>query len=363
MNIAAEARPAESSIIAVVQASPELVLKNPAKFDELMVAMKAQIASFVPDVSTKTGRESIASFAYKFARTRVAIDKAGAKLNEDDQKAIKARNEVRNRIVDTLQDLQTEVRKPLTEWEGAEEERIEFVNAELSELRHAPNYPRSWGPAELLTEIDELEALTFDPAKFQDQTDTAIALRDAAVLAMEAAHARLVKEEEDRAELERLREEAAERKRQDDERAAKEEAERRRVAAAEAAEKRRAENEQAEKDRIAAAEKRAAENAKAEAERAHQAEIDRLNREAAQVEADRNARDERLEREERERQAEAKRIADEDAARAADKKHRMKVTTTAAIGVMTFGKVDEEAAKRIVAAIVAGHIPHISIRF
>lgn len=352
MNIAAEAVPSESLIVAIVRATPEVVLKDPAKFDQLMVAMKAEIASFVPDVSTKASRAEIASFAFKFARTKKAIDDAGKKLNEDDQKAIKARNEVRNRIVDTLQDLQTEVRKPLTLWEADEDQRIEFVNGELSYLRVAPNHPMAWAPAKLLEEIEALKARTFDPAKFQDQTDTAIALRDAAVLVLEVAHARLVKEREERAELERLRAEAAERKRQDDERAAKEEAERRRVVAAEAAEKRRAENEQAEKDRIAAAEKRAAENAKAEAERAHQAEIDRLNREAAEAERVRKAEAD-----------EAKRIADEDAARAADKKNRTKVTTTAAIGVMTFGKVDEEAAKRIVSAIVAGHIPHVSIRF
>jgi colicin import membrane protein len=352
MNIAADAKPAESSIIAVVQASPELVLKNPAKFDELMVAMKAQIASFVPDVSTKASRAEIASFAFKFARTKKAIDDAGKKLNEDDQKAIKARNEVRNRIVDTLQGLQDQVRAPLDIWEEAEKKRIDYVESELSDLRGAPNYPRSFAAEDLARAISDLKARTFDTAKFQDQTDTAIALRDAAVIAMEAAHARIVKEEEDRAELERLRAEAAERKRQDDERAAKEEAERRRVAAAEAAEKRRAEAEQAEKERIAAAEKRAAENAKAEAERAHQAEIDRLNREAAEAERVRKAQAD-----------EAKRIADEDAARAADKKHRTKIMTLAALGVKTFGKVDDDTAKAIITAIVAGHIPHISIRF
>lgn len=351
MNIAAEAKSSESLIVAIVRATPEVVLKDPAKFDQLMVAMKAEIAVFVPDVSTKTGREAIASFAFKFARTKTAIDKAGAKLNEDDRKAIKARDEVRNRIVDTLQDLQTQVRAPLTEWEDTEDKRIEFVNGELSALRSVPNYPRTWGPAELLTEIDELKALTFDSAKFQDQTDTAIALRDAAVLALEAAHARLVKEEEERAELERLRAEAAERKRQDDERAAKEEAERRRVAAAEAAEKRRAEAEQAEKDRIAAAEKRAAENAKAEAERAHQAEIDRLNREAAEAERVRKAEADRVAR-----------IADEDAARAANRKHRIQVQAAAKNALMYIG-AEEELARKIVLAIIAGEVPAVSLKF
>lgn len=351
MNIAAETKPSESLIVAIVRATPEVVLKDPAKFDQLMVAMKAQIASFVPDVSTKASRAEIASFAFKFARTKKAIDDAGKKLNEDDQKAIKARNEVRNRIVDTLQDLQTEVRKPLTNWEAEEDKRIEFVNGEISDLRGAPNFPRSFAAEDLARAIADLKARTFDPAKFQDQTDTAVALRDAAVLALEAAHARLVKEEEDRAELERLRTEAAERKRQDDERAAKEEAERRRVAAAEAAEKRRAEAEQAEKDRIAAAEKRAAENAKAEAERAHQAEIDRLNREAAEAERVRKAEAD-----------EAKRIADEDAARAANRKHRTQVKASAKNALMYIG-ADEELAKKIVLAIIAGEVPAVSLKF
>ena len=109
----------------------------------------------------------------------------------------------------------------------------------------------------------------------------------------------------------------------------------------------RAEGSTAERDRIQreheealAAERRRAE----EAERTAQAERDR----AAKEEAD--------------RKAEAEREAAAQAKRDADLKHRSAVKTAAKQAIMSCG-ADEETAKKIVLAIIAGEVPAVSLRF
>lgn len=70
--------------------------------------------------------------------------------------------------------------------------------------------------------------------------------------------------------------------------------------------------------------------------------------------------DARLERERL--AAEEKRKADEQAARDADKAHRGKVMKSAKEDIIKLG-VDEEAAKKIVLAIVASEVAHVSLKF
>ena len=52
----------------------------PNGVDKIIAEIKEKANNFVPDMTTKQGREEIASFAYKIAKTKTILDKAGKSL-------------------------------------------------------------------------------------------------------------------------------------------------------------------------------------------------------------------------------------------------------------------------------------------
>ena len=122
MNAVAQMKPG-TDIVALVQATPVLVLTDKQKFSDFYEAMKAECDALKIDLETEKGRKAIASMAYKVARTKTAIDDAGKLLNEESRARINAVDENRREIRNQLDALKDEVRKPLTDWEQAEEAR------------------------------------------------------------------------------------------------------------------------------------------------------------------------------------------------------------------------------------------------
>lgn len=307
-----------NDIVALVNANPVSVLIDEKTYSEFYAKMKAELDGFQPDTSTDKGRKEIASMAYKVTRTKTAIDAAGKKLNEDARAQINVVDANRRKIREELDALADDVRKPLTEWETAEAARI-AAEAEAERKRLA----------------DEEAA------------------RQAAAAAEAAAR---------QAELDRLRAEIAERDRIEQERRDVENAERERIAAANRAEDERKAREAADAARIREAEERA----RAEAERVANAERERIEREAreavAKAEAEAKAVREKAERDERERQEAIARVRREEEARQADREHRGKIMGEAKAALMTVG-IEEDAARKIVLAIVAGEVPHVTLRF
>lgn len=364
MNAIGEvARPETTEIIALVEATPVIVLTDKKKYSAFFNAMKAECDAHVPDLSTETGRKKIASLAYKVARTKTAIDDAGKKLNEEARARINAIDESRREIRQQLDTLKDEVRKPLSEWEAAEERREESSKAELQSIRDMGRVDFDDTAETVGEKIKQLSAMVIDADLHKELAGVVDAAKAQALGSLNDAHARLLREEQERAELERLRAEAAERERLEAEKREKEESERRRAAA-----------EKAEHDRIAALQRQAEERARAEAEqkakeereateRAHAEALATERRRAEEAERAAQADRDRIAREEAERAAAAQREADEQARRDADRAHRSKVMTAAKEAIMEAGEVDEAAAKRIVLAIAAGNVPSINIRF
>lgn len=363
MNVAAATREPATDIVAIVEATPVIVLTDKQKYSDFYKAMKAECEAHVPDLSTETGRKKIASLAYKVARTKTAIDDAGKKLNEEARARINAIDESRREIRKQLDDLKDEVRRPLTEWEAAEEVREALAGSQLAEVRGAGQVTFDDTADTVKARLTELKALALDEAVHREMIGVAEAARNDAIAALEAALDRLAREEAERAELERLRAEAAERERLEQERREAEEAEKRKAEAA-AAEKARLEaiaKEAEERARVEAEnkareEREAAERAHAEALAAERKRAEEAGR-AAQAERDRAAR------EEAERKEAEERSAAEQAAREADRPHRSKILGAAKEAIMEAGPVDEAIAKAIVLAIAAGSIPAVSIRF
>ena len=91
--------------------------------DPFLAKIREEIDGFTPDVTTRKGREAIASIAYKVARSKTALDNVGKDLVAELKEVPKKIDAERKRMRDLLEAWQAEVRRPLTEWEAAEEAR------------------------------------------------------------------------------------------------------------------------------------------------------------------------------------------------------------------------------------------------
>lgn len=351
-----------TEIVAMVEANPVMVLTDRAQFNRFYDEIKRKCDAHAPDLSTEKGRKAIASLAYDVARTKTAIDDAGKKLNEEARIRINAVDEARREIRQQLDALKEEVRRPLTEWEEAEKARVEECGRTIVYLRQAAAVAYDETAADVRARHGEIEAMRFDPLTFDGYMPQVQALRDSALTALLAAAQRMEREEEERAELEQLRAAAVERAAQEAaEREKAERAEQERIAA-EAEERRRAAAEEAEAQRVQEAAERAAEAAREEeASRAREAEEARQREHDAALAEERRLREE-AESREAARLAEEKRVAAEQAEREANRAHRTRVQRTAKEAIMTCG-VDEDTARKIVLAIIAGEIPAVTLAF
>lgn len=335
--------------------NPVAVLTDAKTYSEFYARIKAEVSNHVPDLTTEKGRKEIASLAYKVKRSKTAIDDAGKKLNEDARAKINAVDAQRRKIREELETLAAEVRKPLTEWEEAEDARKEAAAADLNSIAELRVVLATDGADAIKSKLATLNTMVLTESIHGEGLGHARAQMAAAAEWLESSYDRAKKHEDDQRELARMRAEQEERARVEREATAKAEAERQA--------KERAEREASE---AKAREERAAETARLAAERAAKIEQERVEREAreaiARAEAETRAIREKAEREDRDRQEEAARERREQQAREADRAHRSNVMGEAKKALMTCG-ADEETAKKIVLAIVAGEIPHVTLRF
>lgn len=353
-----EQQSASTDIAVIVAQTPEIVLIDGKQRTSLYAHIEREIEAFVPDTETAKGRAAIKSLAWKITKTKTAIDAAGKQLNEDARAKINVVDEARRDARNTLDMLADRVRKPLDDWEAAEAQRIDECRAVIARIVAAGGVSLEDTAADVRQRGQDTWAMTFDPYRFGDLIEEAAAAKERTIATLRAALERLTREEADRAELERLRAEAAEA-----------ETDRRRVEAERLAEEKRVAAEQAEADKIAAAERAATERAQREADERHQAELAAEREKVAVLERQAQAEQDRVAEENRQReaqeaadQAEQQRLADERTRREQDRAHRTSVQTAAKQALMTCG-ADEETARKIVLAIIAGEIPAVSLRF
>ncbi|HCI9782080.1 TPA: hypothetical protein NQE86_005341, partial [Klebsiella pneumoniae] len=118
-------------LVVIEKKNAMAVFTNNDQLDPLIEAIEKEARSLVPDVTTKKGRDAIASMAHKVARSKTYIDNAGKGLVAELKALPKQIDESRRVVRERLDALKDEVRRPLTEWE-AEQERIkaeEAINA------------------------------------------------------------------------------------------------------------------------------------------------------------------------------------------------------------------------------------------
>lgn len=317
------------------------VFTNNDQLDPLIEAIEKEARSLVPDVTTKKGRDAIASMAHKVARSKTYIDNAGKDLVAELKALPKQIDESRRIARERLDALKDEVRRPLTEWE-AEQERIAAEKAAEEER--------------LRIEAEEKAALEALKKQIESDHEMGLLMNDAfdrelAEKKAEAERQRIAREEEiKRLAEEKAKREAAEQSQREIDAAAAREREA--ILAKERAEREQKEAaEKAERERIAAEQK-------AEADK--QAAID-AERRKAHEEADRIRRE--AEQREQARMAEEKRKAEELARREADVNHRKAIGTDIVKALQANTTLTRDQAIEVLSAIKDGKIPHTGISY
>lgn len=323
--------------------------------DEFINKIKAEVAKAPNDISTKSGRAEIASLAFKVAKSKKEIERLGKKAAEDAKKTIAAINSERDRGVSALQEIQDNIRKPLTEWEQEEEKRVAVHERLLGDIKSSGEHCELNWQTELLermqNELVIASSLSHDWQEFKNRAEAEIKIAtDKISLAIEKRK----KYDAEQAELAKLRAEqtAREQKERDDK------------IAAEAAEKARLEAE-----RIANAARLEAEaKAKAEADKIEREKQEAIER-AKKAEADRLAA---IEAERKRQTDEAAKIAEETAKREADTAHKAKINNEALLGILSviFSQPPEDCTeyekntgKNLIKAIASGQIAHVKINY
>lgn len=317
-------------LVVIEKKNAMAVFTNNDQLDPLIEAIEKEARSLVPDVTTKKGRDAIASMAHKVARSKTYIDNAGKDLVAELKALPKQIDESRRVVRERLDALKDEVRRPLTEWE-AEQERIKAEEAMLAlhveALAMNEEFDRQLAAR---IESDHEMALLMNDAFDREQADKAA----------EAERQRIAHEEE----IKRLAAAAAARE-------VEQRAQREREEAAHREAVLKAQAEQAERDRIAAEQKAEADKkdaVEAERRKAHE-EADRIRREAEQRE--------------QARLAEEKRKADEQARREADVKHRKTVGVEVVKALMANTSLTRDQAIEVLTAVKDGRIPHTGISY
>ena len=354
-----------TDLVVIEKQNAMAVFTTKEQLDPIIEAIEKEARSLVPDVSTRKGRDAIASMAHKVARSKTYIDNAGKDLVAELKALPKQIDESRRIVRERLDALKDEVRKPLTEWENAESARKDALQQRLADLRSLADVIDGVGSylpsVEIQQRIESAKAVALDESWQEAAAEAGVAkdatiqqLESALIVAKQREHEaaeleRLRKEAEEKARLEReenIRREAAERARRDAE--AKHKAEIEAAARREAEEKARAEL--AERQRVEAEQRAAREKQEAE---------ERARREKEEAVA---AERRRLEEAESARLAEEQRKAEEEARRAADKEHRRTVNRRVYADLIAQG-IPEEFAQKAVLAIAGGKVQDAHIKY
>ncbi|MEB5935518.1 hypothetical protein MXL15_25355 [Pseudomonas mosselii] len=372
---------AEQKLIAIEEISEE---NAPAIYvagglKQFIDLVKAEVEGEVPDLTTRKGRERIASLAAKVSKSKTAVEKPGRDYLRRLKEMPKVVEAELREFVTTMDALRDETRRPLTEWEAAEDARIDRHNDRLNWLKTLADDLSELSSLHIKGLIAEAEGIQLG-AHWEEFEAEAGAVKDKVLTALRAALTKREAFEAEQAELAQLRAQAEAREKADREAAiAREAAEKAKREADERAANERAAAARREQELLdqAAAQEREAENQRLQLKlQAEQAERARIQAEADRVAAEQRAEQERQaaarraeEAAEQARQEERRRadaaaaeIVRQQEARERDVAHRRSINR-AALDAFVAGGMTEECAKQAITLIAERKIPNITIQY
>lgn len=368
--------------------APAIYVKDGLK--PFLQAVKEEVGSQVPDLSTAKGRDRIASLAAKVSKSKVAVEKPGREYLKRLKEMPKEVEAELREFVTAMDALRDETRKPLSDWEAAEQARKDRHVDAVQAIHDFCTDLTDIGAAALLESIASVEAVQIGDHWEEFETEAARA-KESTLNKLRAALTARQQYEAEQAELVRLRAEAeAQAQRDREAEIARVAAEQARIEAEQRAQAERdaaAKREQALIDQAAQVQRDAEQKTReAEAAAANQAlqlklAAEQAERQALQAETDRVESIRRAEQQSIEaakRQAEAveqARLAEiarqnaaadeilrQQKAREADAAHKSKIMGAAKEALMSLN-ITEELAKAIVLKIARREVPNVTIQF
>lgn len=349
---AADAIDAEEQMAEAIQNSSALVsfhkltplqIYEPGNINNLLSAISKEVANFKADVTTKKGRDEVASLAYKVSRSKTFLDDAGKKLGDDARKTVELINAERKKVRDSLDKLRDDIRKPLDQWEASEALRVNKHKAQITFIRDLANKCAIGWKNLSIEELEKnLSFVQTHDHNFEEFAGEASGALEDAIKRINESLGNKRDFETQRLEIERLQKEAADRKAKDDEEAAKKEEQR---LASEAAKKKEADALKEKELEAQREENEALKKKQADAD----AEIARLKKIADdKAAADKKAADEKAAEEKRE----------------ASKRHVTKILKAAAAALNEeIGGLGPVESLAIITAIAEGKVPNVSIKY
>lgn len=349
----------ENQLVVVQKENALQLFTTENGLDPILSGVRTLIDEFKPDVSTKKGRDAIASIAHSVAKSKTYLDGIGKELVDKLKEQPKLVDAERKRIRDTLDAWKDEVRKPLTDWENAEESR---KTSHLTNIAYFSDASQSGvNSAEIAGALADVESRTLGD-HCEEYLSQYVSAKDLAISTLKQRYQQAVYFEAQQAELERLQKEAAEREQKErEERIAREAADNARRQAEQEAQRQRELAEKAERDRQLESERQqmqlklqaeAAERQRLEAEQ--RAEWERQQSEIRAKQAAENERL-RIEQQQAAERAEAER-------QAANKAHRASVNREILASLVGSGFTEEQA-KMVITLAAKGQCGRLVINY
>ncbi|UZS74313.1 hypothetical protein OQB66_08400 [Pseudomonas syringae] len=358
--------------------------------NQFLQAVTAEVTAEVPDLTTRKGRDRIASLAAKVSKSKTAVEKPGRDYLKRLKEMPKVVETELREFVIKMDALRDATRKPLTDWEEANDKRIDAHNDGIQRIKGLAVFAETPSAANVAQIIADLELVEINDS-WEEFLAEAAQAKDRSLATLRTLLADRTKHEAELAEIAKFNAEKAEREQRERDaeiaRQAVERAQREAEQKAQAEREAAARREQELKDQ-AEAQKRAADqklrDAEAEAERQRlqiKLQAEQAERQKLQAEQDRIADLQRAEQEraaaeqrqaeavERARLAEVQRQEDAKAeemrrqkAREDDKAHKGAIYKAAKEAFMD-NNMTEECARLAVKLIASGMIPNIKVTY
>lgn len=353
----------ENQLVVIEDKNAMELFTSSKGLDPVLQGVRKIIDDFQPDVTTKKGRDAIASLAHSVAKSKTYLDGVGKQLVDRLKEQPKLVDAERKRVRDTLDEWKDEVRKPLTVLEDAEKATLNNLQALQETFGLSSD--------EITARINQVNDcdVSFAVIKVKELAEA----KEYAVFILDKKLKEQLAAEQQAAELERLRKEAAEREQHErEERIAREAAEAARKQAEAESQRQREEEQRKINDERLAAERREMQ-LKLEAENAERRRLEAEQQaEQERVRAAERAEYEKRQAEMRERQAaenERLRIEREQAAakaeserHAANTAHRAKINREILASLIEIGLTDD-LARAVIKAAAKGEAGRLIINY
>ncbi|WP_122262357.1 hypothetical protein [Pseudomonas syringae] len=358
--------------------------------NQFLQAVTAEVTAEVPDLTTAKGRARIASLANKVSKSKKAVEDPGRDYLKRLKEMPKVVETELREFVNSMNALRDATRKPLTDWEEANDKRIDAHNDGIQRIKDMAVFAETPTAAHVAQIIADLELVEINDS-WEEFLAEAAQAKDRSLANLRTLLADRTKHEAELAAIAQFNAEQAKREQEKRDaeiaRQAVERAQREAEQKAQAEREAAARREQELKDQAEAQQRAAAQrlrDAEAEAERQRlqiKLQEEQAERQKLQAEQDRIAGIQRAEQErvaaelrqaeavERARLAEVKRQEDAKAeelrqqkARERDQAHKAAIMGAAKEALMTLNLTDEMA-RAIVLKIARREVPNVTINF